>query len=205
MRRAALRPGSLWPGLLLVSVFPATAEAHTTVKGMNDFWSGALHPLMTPTHLLVLLALALWMGQRSPLRIGAPLAAFSGCAAIGLLLTLTGLCSGIQPTILTGIALVAGALVALELEFPVFARSTLYGVGALVIGMDSGLDSGTRGAVLVTLFGTWMSLTISLMNLTYYVSLAADQPRKWLHVGIRVAGSWIVAISLLMLAFALRK
>jgi hypothetical protein len=28
---------------------------------------------------------------------------------------------------------------------------------------------------------------------------------KWLGIAVRVIGSWIVAISLLMLAFALRK
>jgi len=53
--------------LLLLSL-PATADAHTAISGVGDFFGGALHPLMTPTHLLVLLALGLLAAQHSSLR-----------------------------------------------------------------------------------------------------------------------------------------
>ena len=53
------------------------------------------------------------------------------------------------------------------------------------------------------LFATWVSLVLFVVNAAFYVSLL---PRlQWVQTGIRVAGSWIVAIALLMLAFALRR
>jgi len=37
------------------------------------------------------------------------------------------------------------------------------------------------------------------------VQEVAAQKKKWISIGIRIAGSWIFAISLLMIAFALRR
>ncbi len=197
--------GRWWSAVFLVFLLPTSAEAHSTVTGINDFWAGALHPLMTPPHVLILLALGLGLGQWIPLKIELPLGAFAVFAALGLAMTIPAWFSGVQPAVLTAVALVAASVVALETRLPLLARAALYGIGALLIGLDSGVDTGAAKSVLVTLLGTWISLTVVLMNIIYFVSLAADQPRKWLHIGIRVAGSWIVAISLLMLAFALRK
>jgi hypothetical protein len=71
--------------------------------------------------------------------------------------------------------------------------------------LDSGADIGGKPlAIAGTLLGTWVSLGIGLINIAYYVSLAAERERKWIGIGLRIAGSWIFAISLLMLAFALR-
>ena len=53
--------------------------------------------------------------------------------------------------------------------------------------------------------GTWLALLLILLNVSHYVSLAAEKNKQWLHIAIRVAGSWILAISLLVLAFSLRK
>lgn len=172
---------------------------------MNDFMTGALHPLLTPAHVLILLALGLCLGQHPPLRLRMPLSVFASCSAIGLALTATRWFPGVHPAALAGIALGAGALAACEKELPSSARGALFGVGALAIGSDSGVETGGAAVIVKTLLGTWLGLLIYLMNLAYYASLAAEQKKKWLRIGLRVAGSWIVAISLLVLAFALHK
>ena len=83
--------------LLLLS--PAYVQAHTTFQGLGEFASGLafLHPLTTPPHLLVLLALGLWLGQHAPLRIKEPALVFAGAAAGGLLLTAAGHVGGVYP------------------------------------------------------------------------------------------------------------
>ena len=58
-------------------------------------------------------------------------------------------------------------------------------------------------ATIKTLLGTWVCLLLLLCNIAYYVSLLTD--KQWGKVGIRVIASWIIAISLLVLAFALKK
>jgi urease accessory protein len=190
---------------LSVFVLPPSAQAHMTVKGMNHFSSGLLHPLMTPAHVLVLLGLGLGIGQRVPLRIGLALRAFAPFSVIGLALTTTGWISGVPPAALAGIAFAAGGCVALEKQLPPLAHGALVAAGALAIGMDSGLETGGVAAQFMALLGTWLCLLVVLINIAHYVSLAAGTKKKWLHIGIRVAGSWIVAISLLVLAFAMRK
>ena len=75
---------------------------------------------------------------------------------------------------------------------------------ALAVGLDSGVDAGTPGAAAAKiLLATWASLVLFVVNVALYVSLLPKL--RWLQTGTRIAGSWIVAIALLMLAFALRR
>lgn len=128
---------------------------------------------------------------------------FAPLSAVALLLTLTGFITGVYQPILICIALCAATLVALEKPLSPWAASLMFAAAALAIGLDSGVENGTIKVVLKTLLGTWICLLVVILVLAYYVSLCAE--KKWLKVGIRVVGSWIIAISLLVLAFSFRK
>jgi urease accessory protein len=194
--------------MVVIALFmanPMKAQAHMTAPGMGDFISGLLHPWMTPTHLIILLALGLWLGQRVPLRLAVPLKVFVPVSALALAVTPFHWIAVVPPPILVAIALVAAAVVALDTRLPDYAAAVLLGTAALAIGLDSGVETGTPFAIFKTLLGTWVSLGIGLVNIGYYVSLATERKKKWIDIGVRVAASWIVAVSLMMLAFALRK
>lgn len=178
--------------------------AHLTAPGMNAFSSGLLHPWMTPAHVIILLALGLWLGQHVPLRLGLPCKVFAPAAALALAVSATPLLPVVPPSTLAGIALVLSAVVALEAHLPSLARGILFAAAAIGIGLDSGPETAKPFDTFSTLAGTWVSLGLGLVNIAYYVSLAAARQKKWISIGIRVAGSWIFAISLLMIAFALR-
>lgn len=175
-----------------------------TAPGMNAFSSGLLHPWMTPTHVIILLALGLWLGQEVPLRLGLPCKVFAPTAAVALAVSATKWTIAVPPFILVAIALVIAAMVALDARLPAPVRVALLAAAAIGIGLDSGPETTTPIATFSTLAGTWVSLGLGLVNIAYYVSLAAASQMQWLRIGIRVAGSWIFAISLLMVAFALR-
>jgi hypothetical protein len=181
------------------------AQAHMTVQGMNHFTTGALHPLMTPAHVLVLLGLGLCVGQHPPLKLKLPLGVFAVASALALALTATGWVAGVHQAILAGIALSAGAVVSIGKAIPLWARAVFCAAGALAIGLDSAVDNATGLAAASTLLGTWLALILCVLNGAHYVSLAAEKNKQWVNIGIRVAGSWIVAISLLVIAFALRR
>lgn len=100
-------------------------------------------------------------------------------------------------------ALVIAIIVALDLPLTLRTCSPLFALGALAIGCDSGLESGSLANALTTLLGTWVGLFLILVDVALYVSLLMK--RKWAQIGVRVLASWIIAISLLVLAFALRK
>ena len=162
-----------------------------------------MHPLTTPTHLLVLLGLGLLAGQHSPLNLKVPLAAFIPVSALALLFTTTGVLKNIYPPILICIALVAGALVALEKPLPAIASSAIFAAAALALGLDSAVENGSAITIAKTLLGTWLGLILAVTDIAYYLSFFTRQ--KWQQVGIRVAGSWITAASFMILAFALRR
>jgi len=178
--------------------------AHMTAPGMGNFASGLLHPWMTPTHVLLLLALGLWLGQHTPLRLGMAGKVFAPLSAVALLLTTTGWIAVVPSPILVCIALVTAAVVAWEARLPSSAGAVLLAAAAMALGLDSAPGTGTPFAVFSTLAGTWVGLGLGLVNIAYYVSLAAERKKQWIRIGLRVVGSWIFAISLLMLAFALR-
>ena len=128
---------------------------------------------------------------------------FASASAIALLLTTTGLITTIYQPVLLGIALCAATFVALEKSLPSLASLTLFAAAALAIGLDSAVESTSIATVIKTLAGTWISLAVLLADIAIYVSFCTK--KNWLKVGIRVVGSWIIAITLLVLAFSLRK
>jgi len=198
--RAILRRGL--PVALLLAV-PATAGAHTVISGVGDYFSGVLHPFTTPAHLLLLLGLGLMLGQHAPLGLKTPLAVFLPLSALALALTTTGLVKTVYPPVLIILALLAGALVALARRPPPLAIRGLFGVAALALGLDSAADNATGWGIVKTLLGTWTGLIILLADTAYYSSRFTRW--QWQRVGLRVAGSWITAAALMILAFALRR
>jgi urease accessory protein len=203
MNKPKLGPRRWLPIFLVLVAVPATAHAHTQVEGVGDVLNGLLHPLTTPSHLLILLGLGLLAGQQSPPNLKTPMLAFLPLAAAALLLTTTGAITTVYQPVLIGIALCTGVLVALEAPLSRLACMALFGAAAVAIGLDSAVETGSTVAVLKRLFGTWVSLGLVVFNLAYYVSLWTKQ--KWQKVGIQVTGSWLIAISFLVLAFSLRK
>jgi Flp pilus assembly pilin Flp len=65
------------------------------------------------------------------------------------------------------------------------------------------VETGGAAAVAKGLIGTWISINLVAGYLALCVSNGAEKP--WARIAMRVAGSWIIAISLLVLAFSLRK
>lgn len=182
----------------------ARAQAHTTFPGLGEFASGFLHPLTTPLHVLVLLALGLWLGQHAPLRIKGPAAVFAAFAALGLSATVIYHVGGFYPPWLIAVGLGVGAGVAIGVPTLSWVKLSACGIAALMLGLDSGVEGGTPAAATAKILAaTWVSLVLCVVNVAFYVSLLPEV--RWVRIGVRVVGSWIVAIAMLMLAFALRR
>jgi len=188
-----------------MSVFIALPSilAHMTFRGGDEVVGGALHPFTTPSHVLVLLALGLLLGQRVPLELKRPWVSFAIASALALAYSATGRIAGVHPAVLMALALLISALVGLAWKLPRVTYLILCSMAAIGIGLDSGPESTSAFATIKALFGTWAA-----MNLFFgYVALCASNgsEKPWARIAIRIAGSWIVAISLLMIAFSLRK
>ena len=180
-----------------------TCLAHTAVEGAGQIVNGALHPWMNPAHVLILLGLGLLLGMQVPLDLKTPLRVFAPVSAIALIFTTSGRLAGVYQPVLIGIALCIAILMGLDWKLPSLVRAALCAVAAIGIGLDSAVESGSAFVVAKTLVGTWLGINVSIAYLAICASNGAD--KKWARTGMRVLGSWIVAISLLVLAFSLRK
>lgn len=178
--------------------------AHTTFPGLGEYASGFLHPFTTPAHLLILLALGLWLGQRAPLRVKEPAAAFAAAAAIGLALTTARPGATVNPAVLSVLGLIVGGCIVLALPTPLWVKLIVCAIAALTLGLDSGADAATPpGSAVKTLVANWAALVLCVVNAAFYVSLLPTA--RPAQIGVRVVGSWIVAVAVLLLAFAWRR
>ena len=172
------------------------------MPGMGDFIGGVLHPVVTPSHFLLLLGLGLLAGRRSPPPMKLSMGLFLPLSALALASTAAGWVKGVHPTLLHGLILVTGAVLALDKLPTPSGAAVVFGMAALVLGFDSGVETGASGSVLKTLLGTWLSLAVLSYDAAILAALAAG--RRWWPVARRITGAWLVAIALMMLAFALR-
>jgi hydrogenase/urease accessory protein HupE len=191
-----------WLTLAITLIVAPSVQAHLMNTGFGPFYDGLTHLFVTPEDLLPVIALALLAGLRGP-RFGRavlfalPAAWLVGSAA-GLLLA-PQVTLPVAETIVT-IAL--GALLAASCPLPIAAVVGL----AILLGLLHGSLNGSE-LPKTTSYGQISAAGVAVA-LFVVVSLLAGQAASvrvpWTRVAVRVAGSWIVAIGLLMLGWAMR-
>ena len=193
---------SFWLTLAVMLTATPSAHAHLMNTGFGPFYDGLTHLFVTPEDLLPVIALALLAGLRGP-RFGRavlfalPVAWLAG-SAVGLLLA-PQVTLPVAETIVT-IAL--GALLAADCPLPVAAVGGL----AILLGLLHGTLNGSElpktnasGQIFAAGVAAALFVVVSLL-----AGQAASVRALWARVAVRVAGSWIVAIGLLMLGWAMR-
>lgn len=176
--------------------------AHTVGQGLDEFIVGALHPLFTPAHLLVLVGLGLLLGQAATGRLAAA-GVFSLAAAVGVAVGLRA-GGGVPEPGLIGLGLALGGLVAVAIPPPGWVRWAAAAAAGLALGGDSTPEAAASGWVLAkAALGAWAGLTLIVLNIAHYTARLPHA--RWAQTGVRIVGSWIVAIGILMLAFSLRR
>lgn len=191
-----------WLTLAITLIAAPSAHAHLVNTGFGPFNDGLTHLFVTPEDLLPVIALALLAGLRGP-RFGRavlfalPVAWLVGSAA-GLLLA-PPITLPVAETIVT-IAL--GALLATDRPLPLASVVCL----AILLGLFHGILNGselpkTSSSGQISAAGVAAALFVAVSLLA---GQAASVRVAWARVAVRVAGSWIVAIGLLMLGWAMR-
>ncbi len=194
MKRRNLLAPATW-GWLAV---PAPAQAHLVNSGLGPFYDGALHLLLSPADLLGLVALALLAGLRGAsagrLAVIALPAAWLFAGAIGMSLAVMPELRWLSMAFLT----ILGLLVAIDARLsPAFVAAIAALYGALH-GLLNGSALAVAGAGAVSLLG--IAVTVFLLAL---LAAAAVVPLRALRarVVVRVAGSWVAAVGVLMLGW----
>jgi len=179
---------------------PCAAHAHLVTTGLGPVYDGLVHFVLAPEDLLPALALAALAGLRGAVHGRRVLFALPAAWLLGGFL---GLAIGVAVSPLAPVAsfLLLGGLVATDARLPLAATSAL----ALLLGLFHGYVNGTAmarpglGALGV------MGIVVCVFTLTALVtSLVVPLRAAWARVAVRVVGSWIAAVGLLLLGWAIR-
>lgn len=178
------------------------AQAHLVNTDLGSFYGGALHPLTAPEHLLPILALALLAGQQGAATARRILLAFPLGLAAGAwsAFTFPGW------TVAYGINLVSflvfGVLVAGNWRLPQGVLEAL----ALVFGATHGYANGGAAGVAGVSKDLFLAglLTTGIVVVTVVPAFVLRLDLVWGRMAVRVVGSWIAAIGLLMIALMVR-
>jgi urease accessory protein len=182
-------------------LLPARSHAHLVNTGLGPFYDGVSHFALTPEDLLPALALALLAGQRGS-RAGR-----QALFALPIAWLAGGLVGLAHPTIQSATGLTTASFLALGGLVAAEARLRAEWVTALaaVVGLLHGYLNGA--AMSLARLGT-LGLAGIVSTLFVVVALAAALVvairAPWGRIAVRVAGSWIVAIGLLLLGWSLR-
>jgi urease accessory protein len=180
---------------------PMQAEAHLMNTGFGPFYDGLAHPLVTPEDLLPVVAMALLAGLGGP-RAGRfalfvlPAAWLVGMSA-GRVLSPQGAAIWLIPVVTVAL----GALVAADRRPPL----AFVAAGATLVGLVHGVQNGAGLAAARAGITGALGIGCTIFVLAALVAGAVVSLQKpWARILVRVAGSWIAAIGLLMLGWSLR-
>ena len=193
---------SIW-GIMMAGLVmaPAPAEAHLNSTGMGPIYDGLLHFLMSPDDLVPALALALLAGLRG--------ATYGRRASFTLPVAwLIGSLFGLTAAATTGGAvlssfwfLLLGGLVIADAKISLPVMTAVSALLGLVHGYLNGTGMGLSAPAVVAVLGLASGVfVLILLAAAFVVQLRAH----WAHIAVRVAGSWIAAIGLLMLGWSVR-
>jgi urease accessory protein len=189
---------------LCLALLATGAHAHSSVKGVGDFYAGFLHPLTALENVLPFLALGILCGQHGQ-RAQAALPLFWIALMLGatVALWLPGLPAADLVNILS--ALMLGALIAAAFPLPV----PVYLALALVFGLSHGYANGSAITPLIKPYLFIPGVGLAGLVVTGYGVIMTDYVLRrkvgWMTIAVRVAGSWIAAIGLLVLATSWKR
>lgn len=181
----------------LLLATPEIAAAHTPIQGISNIFNGMLHPILTPSHLLLLIAAGLFFGQLGFKKAQPALLASIASVVLGLIFSVFSPGPQFEVFILVWAAII-GLLVAAALRIPLYWYFLVGAVAGFSLGFDSAQETLSGKERIIALFGTGVGIYFFSL---YPVGFAEFCNKKhWLRTGIRILGSWIAASSLLVLA-----
>ena len=191
--------GPAWLAFPLVLASTAPGHAHLVNSGFGPFYDGSVHPLMSPEDLLPVAAVTMLAGLNGArygrwLLAALPIAWMVGMTAgWAFVLPVIPLWASAGATAVAGIALAADA------RLPLAATVGFAAAVGLLHGLANGTELAAKPSGFVVIAGTacCVAAIVSLLA-GQVISLRA----RWARLAVRVSGSWIAAVGILMLGWS---
>lgn len=178
---------------------PSDAAAHLVTTGMGPVYDGIGHLLLTPEDLVPAVAMALYAGLRGRAPGRRALFFFPLAWLIGGFIGLAADTMPVFPVSAFSFLLV-GILIAADLRLPDNAFTVL----AVAVGIMHGFFNGIAlkaGPAGLGLLGIMSALFVLVALVSAFV-VSLKPP--WARIVVRVAGSWVAAMGLLMIGWFFR-
>lgn len=186
----------VWGGAAF-ALLPLPAFAHTTIEGIDAVYGGLLHPYFVPSHILAMVALSLiiggldWRGWRTAVLV------WLASLLAGLGIGATGVAPFYPAVVLLLMAMFCGIASAIGRPFGAVLVASVTAVVGLTIGIDSVPEDLSAGVPWQVLGATALGAGVFPI---YFGALLIRFRRDWLRLGMRIAGSWVIAVSAMVLA-----
>ena len=174
---------------------PVIAFAHP-MKGVGDFYAGMLHPVTTIETILPLLALSLLAGQQPRETAITVLAAFPASLALGTVLILVRPVPERLMSLELVITALAGILIALARPLSAAIPISLGVILGLVMGWANASEISNDVSAVRFFAGL---VVVGLLITAYGIGLVRRLKPEWTQIAVRVAGSWMAAVGILVL------
>ena len=184
-------------------MLPSTAtpaHAHDVI-GVGGFYGGLLHPLLVPAHIMALVALGLLMGQQAPDR-HALLALLTAALVAGIVVIVLAFAADNPDYAVLAVAALAGIAVAAGRPLPVALTGPIVLVAGVAVALDSVPQEISMPATFLALVATAI---MAVIVTALAAAIATRLARGWPAIAVRVAGSWIAASAILVLALRLTR
>jgi urease accessory protein len=184
---------------LMGLVVPEVSLAHSPIQGIGNFYNGLLHPVLVPAHLLLLVAMGLFLGQQGSKVIQPALGVFVFATAAGLTASWFSI-AGETETLILVLSAAIGLVIAVAPKVALLWCGVIALLAGLLLGIDSAQEALSGKDKFLTLFGSG----VAIYFLVLYPMALADyiNNKAWQKIGIRIVGSWVAASSLLVLALS---
>jgi len=179
----------------LGTLAPLPAFAHP-MPGVGDFYAGMLHPVITIETVLPLIALSLFAGQQRREAAIHLLVAFPASLVAGALMATLGNAPAYLGVVQLVLTAGFGILVAFAGRVPSWLLVSLGAVLGVSVGWADAADA--FGQMNRFRFIAGLAL-VGLLLLVYGNGLVRNLKLEWTQIAVRVVGSWIAAVSILVL------
>jgi urease accessory protein len=194
LRRTLLLAGA-------VLLLPVPSHAHLVNTGLGPFYDGVSHFALTPEDFLPVIALALLAGQRGPRAGRLALFALPGAWLLGGLAGLALPAISYAPALTTLSLLALGGLVAAEARL----RPEWVAGLAILLGLVHGhLNGAAMSQARLGALGLCGVISTLFAAVALAAAMVVAIRLPWARIAVRVAGSWMVAIGILLLGWSLR-
>jgi urease accessory protein len=195
MRRAAVAAALL----LLATV---AAPAHTVIPGIGGFPGGLLHPLLVPAHALTLIALGFLAGTYAARTQLVLFAVFAAAAAAAFTLIAMAYNATQADMVVLCLGAATGLLLATNIALPVPAVAVIVAAVSSAVIFDSVPPVTSVSETISSLAATALSALALVAAAAFVSGTLPDHVRP---IAIRIAGSWVAASAIMVLALRLAR